>query len=94
MSETKNEEVFKSITESSIAIKAGLDKLAEFSALPKLTPEQNDEAYDIVYEVYAECLDMQQALKDVNTFLRRTYKVKESEIKKWINESQEDEKKE
>ena len=56
-------------------------------------PAVSDDKYEedlstAVYEAYAGCLELQDHLKGVCATLRKSYKVKDSEVKAWIKENE------
>ena len=60
--------------------------------LDKLKLEQNDEEKQyLLYESYANLLDLCADVKDVLRGFRTEFKIKESEVKKWMAENDDEE---
>lgn len=60
---------------------------AEFSKIKEDTPE--DDVTDIVYEVYAGFLDLVDDIKSSLKDIRKTYGLKERDVKEWMRQNDE-----
>lgn len=84
-----------SVFEELRAIVASIENSTNLMSKEK-DPSVSDEKYQedlstAVFEAYASCLELQDNAKAICATLRKSYKVKDAEVKKWIKENEEPE---
>jgi hypothetical protein len=53
------------------------------------TQLSEEERLILVYEIYANFIDLYDACKDVMTDIRKTFKITDKQVKKWMKDNEE-----